>query len=834
LRRQSKRLSKNSNLRAVAAASKPMEAPESPPACNFPEILARDLEISEATFLAKSMTAGAPIRSLATRPVEMQKQPLYLSIDDQNSRVHWGDAMSKDGGLGVIEETSYHSDSSDNGTTPSDVASLTSDSGTDSVPDMEPPSVRMRQPSVCTAATSVMAHCLPAKEQPGYSSVALEDSYQGQSWIDLDMEDSDDGDEDIEAQTAYPGRATKHTPQYDVGFHNPSGSTSPGLDKPSDCPGKKSSAAHPPSLDRVFTTRPFSALSSERPHTSSGVPAQEKPGRAEAPRSLLAHKRSSSWENPYRVTSQSLFEFQRRPAHSWDSAATTLASQASEFQHEIITSETYRASKKPSRYQARMFGRSSGGAAPERPLSGVSIAEHDAPTQNEAMNDHLSHDENPAGDLSYDSSIVANERMSRVKIPAHLLEEIMQGSQSEPAATPSAGPVAAQASQDTAAQASPDPPTPAESSDSGDSSIVETFFRSKIALPDAGASSSKGSPEDQTTSPSAKAPVNMRLHPDVFYRLEASVNGFPDTMLSTRALPIDIIRSLPKNRTFSTTFSSTSSSLAVALEQPDAAPTTSSSKWNLSLRKRDNNPPPPPTPSSSHPASSLPTKPTPASIIQRVFPSGNALHCDSLYAHLVAYIYITSLCGPDGFLSGNDPSCMSPPTTALLPATRKSRNLMHRPTRESSSSAAVAIPRKASMLLGMDKGAAPSSSLSAQQQQQPHGLGKVRSLFRGKGKGEEGKMVPAKVGTSGRSRPVTERDVREVQVGLLRCIRNLVAKLRTTAGSGREGEGGGGVLREDDLDVDAEGWKGLDPFLLRALVEIVRGEEERLVGGVLA
>ncbi|KAJ9161321.1 hypothetical protein NKR19_g2370 [Coniochaeta hoffmannii] len=708
-----------------------MEAPESPPACNFPEILARDLEISEATFLAKSMTAGAPIRSLATRPAEMQKQPLYLSIDDQNSRVHWGDAMSKDGGLGVIEETSYHSDSSDNGTTPSDVASLTSDSGTDSVPDMEPPSVRMRQPSVCTAATSVMAHCLPAKEQPGYSSVALEDSYQGQSWIDLDMEDSDDGDEDIEAQTAYPGRATKHTPH-------------------------------------------------------------------------------------------------------WDSAATTLASQASEFQHEIITSETYRASKKPSRYQARMFGRSSGGAAPERPLSGVSIAEHDAPTQNEAMNDHLSHDENPAGDLSYDSSIVANERMSRVKIPAHLLEEIMQGSQSEPAATPSAGPVAAQASQDTAAQASPDPPTPAESSDSGDSSIVETFFRSKIALPDAGASSSKGSPEDQTTSPSAKAPVNMRLHPDVFYRLEASVNGFPDTMLSTRALPIDIIRSLPKNRTFSTTFSSTSSSLAVALEQPDAAPTTSSSKWNLSLRKRDNNPPPPPTPSSSHPASSLPTKPTPASIIQRVFPSGNALHCDSLYAHLVAYIYITSLCGPDGFFSGNDPSCMSPPTTALLPATRKSRNLMHRPTRESSSSAAVAIPRKASMLLGMDKGAAPSSSLSAQQQQQPHGLGKVRSLFRGKGKGEEGKMVPAKVGTSGRSRPVTERDVREVQVGLLRCIRNLVAKLRTTAGSGREGEGGGGVLREDDLDVDAEGWKGLDPFLLRALVEIVRGEEERLVGGVLA
>jgi hypothetical protein len=97
-------------------------------------------------------------------------------------------------------------------------------------------------------------------------------------------------------------------------------------------------------------------------------------------------------------------------------------------------------------------------------------------------------------------------------------------------------------------------------------------------------------------------------------------------------------------------------------------------------------------------------------------------------------------------------------------------------------------------------------------------LSKMRSFFNVKGKAkDEGQMVPAKAGPSGRSRPVTERDVKEVQAGLLRCIRTLVAKLRAVG------------LLKSDFEINPEGWKTLDPYLLRALCEIVRAEEDRLV-----
>lgn len=791
-----------------------MDNPESPPACNFPEILARDLEISEATFLAKSMTAGAPICGVATRAPERQKQPLCVSIDDQSPRVHWEDVLSKDGSLGVIDEASYHSDSDDNDTMPSEIASLTSDSGTESGQEMEPPTIRMRRGSVCMAVTSVAAHCLPPKEQPGYSLVALEDSYQGQSWIDLDMEDSED-DEHGEAQTARPGPQPKDTPECAgdlpnasvLGFPSPSGP-----DKLSGHQGNGFSPSHPPSLDRVLVALPASSFSSERPHTSSGVPAQEKPHHlVEIASSPSFQKRFSTSEDLSRgVTSRSLFEFERHPTHSWASAGTTLASEASDFNHEIIQSETCRVSK-PNRYQARMSGRKVIGGTPEPVPTGSSVAGDVEPTQDEIINVYLSSvpqdDEHPTADISDGGSVAANERMSRVKIPPHLVDAILSAAAHQPATNPT-DLIAAQASQVL--------PSPGQLSDNSDSSLVETFFRSKIALPDAHTSSSRELQSDDQSRPStAKAPVNMRLHPDVFYRLEASISGFPDTMLSTRALPIDIIRSLPKKLDYR----DSSATLTVALEQPDlAAPPPTPSKWKVSsLRKRD---PRPPTPSSPAPSSAA--QPSPASIIRRVFPQGNAHHCDSLYAHLVAYIYISSLCGHDAFFSTNDPSAMATTTTSLSPNTRKTRNIMHRiMPGEASSSSSTAIPRKASMFLGMDK-ATPTPDPTGTPK-----LSKMRSLFKGKGTKtkEEGQMVPAKNAGGGRSRPVTERDVKEVQAGLLRCIRNLAAKLKTD-----DGRGGGetGVLREDDFEVDAEGWRVLDPYLLRALCEIVRAEEERL------
>lgn len=772
-----------------------MDGTESAPACNFPEMLARDLEMSEATFLAKRMTAGVPIRSLATPTPERQKQSLCSSTDNHSPHVHFEDSMSAESSLGVIDEASCHSDSDGNGTTPSEVASLTSDSGTDSGPEMEPPSVRTRPQSVCTTGACVVAHSLPPKEQPGYSLVALEDSYQGQSWIDLDVEDSEDDDYEA-AQTARAGLGTEHTPECAVDLPEATGqghSSSSGF---GEAPDGRGNEARPLSLDRVVTVLPASSFPPERPHTSSGVPAQEHPRLVDVPHSSLSHRRPSSLEIPY-VPSQLRLQPDRHPAHNSWPFTSSLASRASDFDHEAIQREALHVSI-PARSHARMRGMEATANVPDRAVPWTGAAGGLDLGQDEPIDNYLAHipqdgGEHAAAYLTYDSSTAADEQMNGAKVPFHLSA--------------------------TAPTAEQEPATP-ESSDTSDSSVVETFFRSKIALSDTQASHSRDlRPVSRPASAStAKAPVNMRLHPDVFYRLEVSINGFPDTMLSTRALPIDIIRSLPKKLDYR----GSSSPLTFALEQPDLA---TSPKWKVSsLRKRDSPPPPPSPPTSLLHA---PSQPTPASIIQRVFPRGSTVHCDSLYAHLVAYTYLTSLCGPDPFLTGNDPSAPAPTTTSRIPGTR---NLMHR--LEPRGDDATAIPRKASMLLGMGKTTAAASDVADVPR-----LGKVRSLFFGKGRGKgkgagKDEMVPAKSeGGGGRSRPVTEGDVRVVQAGLLRCVRCLVAKLKTADGGRGNEERTGHAGWEGACE--AGGWMGLDLYLLRALCELVRAEEERLAAAAV-
>lgn len=857
-----------------------MDDTEPAPTCNFPEILARDLEMSERTFLAKSMTAGAPVRSLATPSSARQRQSIYSSTDDQSPHVHWEDALSPECGLGVTDKASCHSDSDGNGTSPSEVASLISDSGTDSGPEMEPPSVRMRPQSACTAATSVMAPCLSPKEQPGYALVALEDSYQGQSWIDLDMEDSDDDDYEG-TQTALPGLRTKHAPDCVVNIPEATiqGLTSSsGREKVPVGHGHGFPPARPSPLARILATPPDGSFYSERPHTSSGVPAQEKPRLVGVSRSSPSHQRSCSLEIPSsrvpsrssslqfpsgRVPSQSLFEFEKRHDQGWG-FASSLPPGVSEFDHELIRPET-RETGNLARGQARMPGKNATDDTPNRTEPGSSAAEDLELSQDEIVNHYLArmphNDEDqpaacltrmpyddedyPDASLAYDSSTAANERMSRAKIPSYLLDAIFSTTEQQPAMNqPDLN--AAQAAQDLA--------SPGDSSDTGDSSVVETFFRSKIALPDTQASLSRGARSDSrpaSASTAAKAPaVSMRLHPDVFYRLEASVNGFPDTMLSTRALPIDIIRSLLPTRL---AYRDSPSPLAVALEQPDLD--ASPSKWKKvsNLRKRDG-PPPPPAPPSPPLVQGARQPTAAATIMQRVFPRGDALHCDSLYAHLVAYIYISSLCGPDAFFAATTPSfATAPPATPTARKKTRNNNLMHR---LGGGEEATTIPRKASMLLGMghsNETAAVESSGVAGGGAQKQLSSKMRSLFAGKGRrskagrsggegeGGGGRMVSAaaKKGGAGASagagrsrRPVTERDVRDVQAGLLRCVRNLIAKLRTADGSSSQAEeeatATGRVVWAEDFHVDAEARTGLDPCLLRALCDMVRAEEERL------
>ncbi|OIW31324.1 hypothetical protein CONLIGDRAFT_680035 [Coniochaeta ligniaria NRRL 30616] len=787
-----------------------MANPESPPACNFPEILARDLELSEATFLARSMTAGTPIRSLAT-PTE-ERQPLYLAIDKQNSHVHWEDTLSKEGGLGVIDEASYLSDSSDNGTT-SEVASLTSDSGTDSGPEMEPPSVRILRQSVCTAATSVTAHCLPSKEEPAYSLVALEDSYHGQSWIDLDMETSDD-DEPGEAQTARPGQPTKHIPECAADSVRTLPPSS-GSDKYSDRQGNGVLPACPPPLDRVLAALPSSSFSSERPRTSSGVPTQDKPRLVEIPRPFCSHKRSFSHDPSSRQLSRSLSEFQPDPSRSWTLTSSTLASRASGFQHEILGAETFPTSpsRETKQYQAIMSGQKVIDATPGR-ASRIAFAPDDEPPQDEIINEHnarqsheddhpaadISHDDDHlAADISHDDSVEADERMSGVKIPAQLLEEILSSpGQQEEAATPDPQ----------------EPPTDEPRSDSSDdSSIGETWYRSRVAVPETHIPSS--------SSNAITSQASMAIPPHIFEQLSTSVTSFGEMPLSPKSLTMDMIRSCSKKLRMKFD----QSLLANALNEPDAS-TPPSPKWKLSsLRKKDT--PPPSAPSA--PTSSFLTHPSPeAAAMLKIFPRASKHHCESLYAYLVAYNYIGSLCGEDEFFKAFDPTSVASAIGTVSRLTRKTPRLMHHRTTNDDT---TGVPDKAVTLLGMDASSSTAPGPSTRK------LSKMRSFFR-KGKGA-GEMVvtepepanPAKSAASSsaaaaKARParvVTEAEVKKLQAGLLQCVRNLVAKARAGSSTAEAG-----TLQTDDFEVDPEGWRTLDPYLLRALSEVVRAEEDRL------
>ncbi|KAH8908170.1 hypothetical protein BR93DRAFT_937435 [Coniochaeta sp. PMI_546] len=784
-----------------------MSSPESPPACNFPEILARDLEVSEATFLAKSMTAGTPIRSLATP----KRQPLYPVIDKQDPHVHWEDTPSKECGLGVIDEDSYRSDSPDNGT-PSEVASLTSDSGSDSGMDIEPPSVRMRRQSVCTTATSVMAHCLPAKEQPGYSLVALEDSYQGQSWINLDMEDSDDDDDEPgEAQTARPGPPTKHNPECVVPHRKDAVHTFPsssGSEKLSHRQGNDLSPAHSPPLNHLSAAIPPTSIPCQRPHTASGVPSQDKPRLVEIARSLPLHKRSFSHDPSSRLISRSLFEFQPGPSHCRNSTSSTLASEASGFQHEILRAEIFPATplSKSRQYQATMSGRKVVDATPGRVSSGIDVADDDEQTQDENVSNHdarVPHDdEHPTAEMSQDSNIEANEHMSQVKIPTPLLEEIL----SSPAQ-----PVSSQGPQE-----SPVDEQTYESSD--DSSVGETWFRSKVALPMTHISS------PSNAAITSQSRVSVRIPPHIFEQLSNSTTSFVEMPLSPKSLTLDMIRSCAKKLKMKFN----RSSLATALDEPDVAPAPPPHKWKLSsLRKKDN---PPPAPTAPTPSSLAQASPE-ATAMLKIFPRASKHTCESLYAYLVAYNYITLLCGEDDFFKAVASSSVATAISTVSRITKKTPRLVHHGTTNDDASS-TGIPGKALTLLGMD---ATSTSTSTTPGPSAPKLSKMRSFFK-KGK-EAGEMVvqqedePAESAASSsvantKARParvVTEAEVKKLQGGLLQCVRNLVAKAR--AGSN---PAAAGTLQTDDFEVDLEGWKTLDPYLLRSLCEVVSAEEDRL------
>ncbi|KAF5005672.1 hypothetical protein FDECE_7906 [Fusarium decemcellulare] len=159
----------------------------------FPEMLARDLEMSSAVFAAKNMTAGTPSMDVfceekqdnnrnAPCPGRILTSP-YQSGPVRIQRL--GSIEERQSMVSFLDKRGYSSEETD-----SDMESLPA---TESSGGMDGPSIRNREQSVGTAATSLTSASGSAPEPKDLLSLGQTYQY---SWIDVDSDDDDD--EEIE------------------------------------------------------------------------------------------------------------------------------------------------------------------------------------------------------------------------------------------------------------------------------------------------------------------------------------------------------------------------------------------------------------------------------------------------------------------------------------------------------------------------------------------------------------------------------------------------------------------------------------------------------------
>ncbi|RSL87019.1 hypothetical protein BHE90_003328 [Fusarium euwallaceae] len=160
----------------------------------FPEMLARDLEMSSAVFAAKNMTAGSPSMAIFYQENQDNKTPCpgrILTSPYQSGSVRiqtLGSIEERQSMVSFIEQRGYGSEE-----TGSDVESLPA---SESSGGMEVPSIRLREQSIVTAATSLTSASGSAPSPKDLLSLDRAHEY---SWIDIDSDDDDDEDE-IEVQ----------------------------------------------------------------------------------------------------------------------------------------------------------------------------------------------------------------------------------------------------------------------------------------------------------------------------------------------------------------------------------------------------------------------------------------------------------------------------------------------------------------------------------------------------------------------------------------------------------------------------------------------------------
>ncbi|KAI1408548.1 hypothetical protein F5Y13DRAFT_204713 [Hypoxylon sp. FL1857] len=313
----------------------------------------------------------------------------------------------------------------------------------------------------------------------------------------------------------------------------------------------------------------------------------------------------------------------------------------------------------------------------------------------------------------------------------------------------------------------------------------------------------------------------LPLPPEVIDTLRVSIACFPETMLQCSSLSIETIRSHSRKLRYKT-----ASSVSLYSESPGSVESleqTKQSKWKwLPLKRQPSSPtqmPPSPQRMGFAEGAYSPTWPKKPdwTAIQNLFPTGSDYLCDALYAHLVAYNYITSMCPRSALVNPTSrptskSSAASDISLGLSVDLRTSIDI------RSSTSDGTTIPLKAASLLGLQDD--PNAPIPEPPSSRCNTLRSKRSFFATpKSAAYYENARPTTAGGFGGRRPTlpdhNEQVLRDLRLGLARCISRLVATLRMSNGGPGPGADNGQSKREED------------PDFMRALCEIVRLSEER-------
>lgn len=308
----------------------------------------------------------------------------------------------------------------------------------------------------------------------------------------------------------------------------------------------------------------------------------------------------------------------------------------------------------------------------------------------------------------------------------------------------------------------------------------------------------------------------MRLPPETLETLRVSTTCFPETMLLCSSLSIETIR----------TYSKKVKHPAAMEPSRLATPPPSPKRWKWSSvlgQRRNVSGPNEPSPELNPPAE---INPSPGqaqwSRLRNIFPTGSEHLLDALYAHLVAYSYVSSLCPrasnrATSSLDGTHYNQAPPTPERMSSDTFKSRDSND-------------IPKKAATLLGLQNAANAANAASASggssssgggQTQQPPSASTLDTLHPTRHRLLRKRSSFMDSLRSSRLPPPTQHaaasdnaPLRDLQLGLARCIARLVTTLRAAPSEEDEAE----MLADEDNVNCGE----VDPLLVRTLCEIVR------------